>query len=165
MNKEKQEIFLKLLSEVNDSLFMYARALVKNNKDAEDLVQDSIIATYENFESLRNYSCFKGYIFKVARSKYIQKHRRSWLFGKYEADSANSLISNDFTPDLPLEIETLYNALNKLPENQKESLVLFEISGFSIEEICEIQSSSLPAVKSRLKRAREKLSMILKSEY
>ncbi len=164
MNKEKQEIFLELLSEVNDSLFMYALALEKSKANAEDLVQDTIIATYEKFEEFRNYASFKGYIFKVLRSKFRQKYRRSWLFGKYEEYAEKKMISNDYIPDLPLEIETLYKALNELPEKQKEALVLFEISGFSIEEICNIQNSSLSAVKSRLKRAREKLRVIIQNQ-
>ena len=161
MNKEKQEIFLTLLNEVNDNLFMYALALEKSKADAEDLVQETIISTYENFEKIRDYSCFKGYIFKVARSKFRQKHRRSWLFGNYVYNSEYKIISDEFKPDLPLEIESLYSALNKLPEKQKEAVVLFELSGFSLEEIKEIQGGTLSAVKSRVKRAREKLAEII----
>ena len=58
----------------------------------------------------------------------------------------------------------LYKALNTLPTNQKEALILFEISGFSIKEVCEIQKSSESAVKQRLKRGRVALADYFKSD-
>ena len=159
--KEKQNKFLDLLESVNDKLFMYALALEKSREDAEDLVSDTVLTCYEHFEKIENYSGFKGYVFKVARSKFRQKYRRKWLFGKYDEVKANSIISYDFQPDLPIEIEILYKALNTLPDKQKEAVVLFEISGFSMEEIRKIQGGTLSAVKSRVKRGREKLTEIL----
>jgi RNA polymerase sigma-70 factor (ECF subfamily) len=161
MNKAKQDIFLELLQSVNDKLFMYARALESSYEDAEDLVNDTILTCYENFDNLKDLSGFKGYIFKTARSKFRQKYRRSWLWGGYSESKAENMVSNDFRPDLPLEIEILYSALEKLPEKQKEAVVLFEISGFSLEEIKEIQGGTLSAVKSRVKRGREMLKDLL----
>lgn len=160
-NKEKQEKFLQLLEIINDKLYMYARAFETCREDAEDLVSDTILASYENFDKLRDYSGFQGYVFKTARSKFRQKYRRSWLFGKYDEQKANNMLSNDFKPDLPVEIDILYKALNTLPEKQKEAVVLFEITGFSLEEIKDIQGGTLSAVKSRVKRGREKLTEIL----
>jgi RNA polymerase sigma-70 factor (ECF subfamily) len=52
-------------------------------------------------------------------------------------------------------------ALAQLPIAQKECIILFEISGFKIKEIAEIQSVSEDAVKQRLKRGRERLQEIL----
>ena len=60
--------------------------------------------------------------------------------------------------------KVLYKALNTLPTNQKEALILFEISGFSIKEVCEIQKSSESAVKQRLKRGRVALADYFKSD-
>jgi DNA-directed RNA polymerase specialized sigma24 family protein len=58
----------------------------------------------------------------------------------------------------------LYEALAQLPHEQRESIILFEISGFSIQEITVIQNASESAVKQRLKRGREKLMEILTYE-
>jgi len=60
-----------------------------------------------------------------------------------------------------LDVEILYKALQKLPASQAEAIVLFEISGFSLNEITEIQGGTLSGVKTRLKRGREKLASIL----
>lgn len=83
------------------------------------------------------------------------------FFGKYDQKTAETVPNNGAPPDLPLEIEILYNALDKLPSKQKEAIVLFEISGFSQLEICKIQRCTLSAVKSRIKRGKEKLVQIL----
>lgn len=162
--QEKQEIFLKLLEPVSDKLYMYARALEKNQEDAEDLISDTILTCYEYFVQLRDYEGFKGYLFKIARSKYRRKMRRAWLFGKYDEAKANEIPSNEIQPDLPLDIELLYKALGQLPKKQNEAVVLFEISGFSLKEIKEIQGGTLSSVKSRIKRGREKLAQILCSD-
>jgi RNA polymerase sigma-70 factor (ECF subfamily) len=160
-NTEKQSKFLELLESVNDKLYMYARSLENCREDAEDLVSDTILACYENFDNLKDDSGFKGYIFKTARSKFRQKYRRLWIFGKYDEQKADNIISNDFNPDLPAEIDILYKALDKLPDKQKEAVVLFEISGFSLQEIKEIQGGTISAIKSRVKRGREKLTELL----
>jgi RNA polymerase sigma-70 factor (ECF subfamily) len=55
----------------------------------------------------------------------------------------------------------LHLALSQLPVAQKECVILFEISGFKIKEIAEIQFVSEDAVKQRLKRGRERLQEIL----
>ena len=59
------------------------------------------------------------------------------------------------------DIQVLYAALDKLPVKQKEAVVLFEISGFSLEEIKNIQGGTLSGAKSRVKRGREKLAILL----
>lgn len=149
------------MEEIRDGLYMYARALETTQEDAEDLVSDTVLACYEKFENIRDYAGFKGYVFKTARSIFRQKYRRSWLFGKFDDLKSQNLTSNDFPSDLPLEIGILYNALDKLPEKQKEAVILFEISGFSINEIRDIQGGTISGVKTRIKRAKEKLTEIL----
>jgi RNA polymerase sigma-70 factor (ECF subfamily) len=62
------------------------------------------------------------------------------------------------------DVYFLHEALAQLTEDQRECLILFEISGFSIKEIMEIQQSSESAVKQRLKRGREKMQEILTFE-
>jgi DNA-directed RNA polymerase specialized sigma24 family protein len=58
-------------------------------------------------------------------------------------------------------VTLLYNALNLLPVKQRETVMLFEISELSIEEIRNIQGGSISGVKSRLTRGRERLTELL----
>ncbi|MBX3043227.1 MAG: RNA polymerase sigma factor [Candidatus Kapabacteria bacterium] len=160
-SKEKQEKFLELFHALNDSLYMYARALAKNSEDAEDLVSDTILVCYEKFDNLRDLTGFKGYVFKTIRSLHRQKYRRSWLFGFFDEKSSDNIVSSEPAPDLPYDIGILYKEINNLPELQKEAVVLFEISGFSIREIMQIQGGTESGVKSRIKRGKEKLRSLM----
>ena len=63
-----------------------------------------------------------------------------------------------------MEIEFLYRQLNKLTDTKKEGLILFEINGFSIKEIAEIQGSTEGAVKVMLGRARRELKELMQDE-
>ncbi|MFN7326423.1 MAG: RNA polymerase sigma factor, partial [Chitinophagales bacterium] len=56
-----------------------------------------------------------------------------------------------------MDREWLYKALSRLPEQQREAILLFEISGFSIKEIAVLQESSESAIKQRLSRGRQQL--------
>jgi len=159
-DKDKQEKFLDLIEPLLDKLYMYVRALEKNRMDAEDLASDTILICYRNFDKLKDEKLFKGYVFKVARNIYRRKKRRE-IFRKYHEEIANEIPSAEASPDLALDVEILYKALEQLPVKQREAVVLFEISGFSMNEIKEIQGSTLSAVKSRIKRGREKLTEIL----
>ena len=62
------------------------------------------------------------------------------------------------------EVYMLHKALAMLPDEQRECIILFEISGFSIKEIMKIQEASESAIKQRLKRSRNKLTEILTFE-
>ena len=152
---------MELLEPLRDKLFMYALALEKNPYEAEDLSGDTILACYEYFPKFRDYDGFKGYLFKTARNLFRRKKRRAKIFGAYEKTRENNIKSQDISPELPYDIEMLYKALADLPDKQNEAVVLFEISGFSLKEIQKIQGGTLSAVKSRIKRGREKLSEIL----
>lgn len=62
------------------------------------------------------------------------------------------------------EVHLLHQALALLPDNQREAIVLFEITGFTIKEIANMQEASESAIKQRLKRGREKLTQVLTFE-
>jgi DNA-directed RNA polymerase specialized sigma24 family protein len=69
------------------------------------------------------------------------------------------------SPETQADTQILYDALQRLPHKQREAFVLFEISGFSLQEIQEMQGDSLSAVKMRLVRARETLRTMLQDRF
>jgi len=158
---DKKEKFLDLLEPLLDKLYMYARMLEKNPQDAEDLAADTILTCFESFDKMRNENSFKAFLFKVARNKFRRKNRKAWLFGSYNEEKALNIPSNEAQPDLSYDVGVLYKTLAKLPLKQKEAVVLFEISGLSLKEIQDIQGGTLSSVKSRIKRAREKLTEMM----
>ena len=73
-------------------------------------------------------------------------------------------IPSDDRADSDTEIFFLHQILAKLPDEQQESIILFEISGFSIKEIAALHGVTESAVKKRLERGRKKLAHLLRNE-
>lgn len=164
LNLEKQEAFLELLEPVRADLSRFANAMTSNRDDAYDLVSDTILVAYEGFEKIRKKESFKAWLFTVASRLFKRNKWRRRFFGKYDADLAEQIADPEPSPDTNIDVQVLYNALEKLPIKQKEAVILFEISGFSLEEIRELQGGTLSGVKSRLKRARERLAELLDAD-
>ncbi len=158
---EKQRAFLELFKPVEQNLYRYARAMADSYEEAKDLASDTVLAAYEGFESLKHKEAFLSYLFTIASRIAKKKRWRKKFFGVYSEIEANQMPDSAQNADRNIDIELLYEALGQLPAKQKEALVLFEISGFSLKEIQEMQGGSLSAVKSRISRGREKLSLML----
>ena len=159
--EEKQIEFMNLLEPVNANLSRFVRALAGNNEDAKDIVCETIMKAYETFENLRSKQAFTSYLFSIASRIHKRRNWRKRFFGDWDNELAAGLKSTEASAETKLDIENLYAALRKLPAKVHEALVFFEISGFSLEEIRQIQGGSLSGVKTRLKRGREKLANIM----
>ncbi len=158
---EKQKAFLELFKPVEQNLYRYARAMADSYEESKDLAADTLLAAYEGFESLKYKDAFLSYLFTIASRIAKKKRWRKKFFGVYNEIEANQIPDHSQNSDRNIDIELLYKAMGQLPAKQKEALVLFEISGFSLKEIQEMQGSSLSAVKSRISRGRQKLAQLL----
>ncbi len=145
----------------HDDFSRYCHGLTGSREDTGDLVGDSVLVALENYAKLRNKESFKAWLFGIAHRLMLHVYRRGKFQGKYSEEDAILLPDTEPSPDIHPDIEALYIALGKLPLKQREAIVLFELSGFKLEEIRKLQGGSLSGVKTRLKRAREKLREIL----
>lgn len=161
--QQKQQTFMQLYAPCNQRLSGYCRALCKGNvADAKDLMSETVLKAYEAFERLRNQDVFLYFLFGIACNIQRNRNRRKKFVGEYSEQVANNIHDKGAAPDAGADLHILYEALNRLPPKQCEALVLYEISGFSLKEIQEMQGEqSLSAIKSRVARAREKLVSIL----
>lgn len=159
--KDIQDDFLRLLNEVMVPFSNYARSMTKTSDEAKDLISETVLIAYENFHKLRKKESFKYFLFTIASRLVFKKRLKNKIFMEYNEKYEKVLFGFETPADVLMDIEILYQALQKLPPKQYEAIVLFEISGFSIEEISKVQGSTKSGVKSRLKRAREKLKLLL----
>lgn len=132
--------------------------------DAEDLVQESLLATLQSFHKIKNKELLLSYLFSVASNIVKNKKRRLKFSASWDEQIMEKLESRVDDPETALDIHYLYKAIEQLPANQREAIVLFEISGFSVKEIAKIQQSSTEAVKTRLSRSRKKLKEMLSEQ-
>ena len=162
--EQKQERFLALLKPNHDSLARFARAMTKSREEAQDLVSDTIEQAFKHLDSLKSDDAFLSWLFTIASR--IEKRRR-WrerIFERFDPifhDEAAEAFTRNPNAEALYDTQILYDALQKLPFKQREAFTLFEISGFSLQEIQELQGDSLSAVKMRLVRAREALRTML----
>lgn len=162
MNESEKRIeFMKLYSDVHDPLLRFARAMTKSRDDARDLASETILIAYEKFHTVRSKQAFLSYLFSIATRIHKRRRWRMRFFGEYDEEKAEQIVAEISPPDLSPDIEILYKALDELPEKMKTTVIMFEISGLSLEEIREIQGGTLSGVKSRLVRGRAMLKDIL----
>lgn len=133
--------------------------------DYNDLMNETLLVAFEKFESIKNKDAFLSFLFSTSIRILANKNRKSKPNTGLSEDS--QVLDTNSSATTEVEIYFLHKALSLLPTEQKEAVILFEISGFSIKEICEIQQAGESAVKQRLKRGRQKLTEILtfESEY
>ncbi len=159
--EDKQQVFLKLYEPVHARLSRYCQVQVADYDEARDLMGETVLVAYEKFEGLRNHDTFLYFLFGIALNLVRKKRRKEHLFKFFrQTNDFSALIIQQEGPEAVDHI-LLNKALDHLSAEQREAIVLFEISGFSLEEISKIQDSGLSAVKQRLFRGREKLRKLL----
>lgn len=160
--EDKQEEFMQLYNPVHLRLSRYCQTQTKSYEEARDLLSETVLVAYEQFDKLRNQETFLYFLFGIARNILLQKLRKEKLMSLFRQSRTRS--SYEEEPKGPSNVDALIlkSALQKLPSPQREAIVLFEISGFSIQEIATLQKTSLSNVKQRLLRARTKLKVLLK---
>lgn len=157
----RRERFMALLMPVYKRLEDFSLAMTRNRDEARDLVAETLLRAYENFGRLKDERAFLGYLFSIAAREHRGRRRRQSRFDPIGEDAAETLRSAGTAPDAGADVGLLYKALERLPYSQREAVALFEISGFSIREIQQIQGGTVAAVKVRLFRARRRLAVLL----
>lgn len=164
MSKSKQEIFLELYEPVHERFERFCRARVYGNMEHGDLINETLLVAFEKLDTLKSKKAFLSFLFGISvrilsnnNKKITERHLNTEVNDSEKVPSQNNT-------DLDAEIHFLYKALSELSEDQRECLILFEISGFKIKEIAKIQNASEDAVKQRLKRGRKRLSEIMTFE-
>jgi RNA polymerase sigma-70 factor (ECF subfamily) len=158
---DRRELFMELLDPVHDNLARFARGMTRDREEARDLVAETVLVAFEGFDRINDHRAFLGYLFTIAHRLAMRGVRRRKLFGAYDEEKAAALRSTSPPPDASADIEALYAALAKLPAEQREAVVMFEIAGLSLEEIRTIQGGTLSGVKARVARGRKKLARLL----
>ncbi len=163
MSKEKK--FLRLFEPNSERLWTFILSFVKDSDEAKDILSETAIAAFENFEKLRKKEAFLSWLFTIARRiiiKTIAQKERISGSAEFELDE---LAGEGYDPEKLADLNRIYSALDELPIEQKEAIVLTSIHGFSYEETAEIQKSSTNTVNARIYRGKQKLRKILEYSY
>jgi RNA polymerase sigma factor (sigma-70 family) len=150
-----------------DAAFNYARWLTRNEADAEDVVQDACVRALRFLTSLRDDNARPWLLAIVRNTWYSRVSRRSRSALEMKTDSTE-LEAADVALD-PEErmlqqhtVTRVRAALDQLPVDFREVLVLREIEGLSYKEIAAVVNIPIGTVMSRIARGRERLMGILR---
>src|SRR5687768_5376365 len=118
---------MELFDPVHDRLERFARALTRDREMARELVAETVLIAYENFDSLRHPEAFLSFLFTIARRAFQKQSRKDSRSEPLADAHVNTMHDPRMQPDLHADISAVYAALEKLPQTQREAVVLFEI--------------------------------------
>ena len=152
---------MQLYKPVSQRLSAYCRVVAGTEEKAFDLVQETLTAAFESFHTLRDTKSFQFFLISIARNCHIKQNRRWKFFGNQsEIKPANIEVSSD-SIELQYDIELIHKCISKLNTEQRETILMFYIIGFSTKEIAKNLTITEAAVKNRLVRGRDKLRKLL----
>jgi RNA polymerase sigma-70 factor (ECF subfamily) len=153
-----------------DGLYSYAMVLSRNRAEAEDLVQETYVRAIQAMGRLRAGSNMKGWLFTILRNIWfnqLRKRRNGPQMVEIDVDDglANHIVEpSKSSYDLyvsKIETEQVRAAIQELPEESREIILLREYEDLSYQEIASVLDCPLGTVMSRLGRARAKLRALL----
>jgi RNA polymerase sigma-70 factor (ECF subfamily) len=163
------EAFNELMTRYGPRVFRLARRITRNREDAEDVSQDSCLRAFLHMDTFRGDSRFSTWLSRIAINQSLMKlrtHRRSELHfdrlaSAEDMPSCAEIADCTPTPEQRYSQEELLrilaSAMDELPLAQREILHLRDVEEHSTEETAAILGLSNTAVKSRVRRGRQRL--------
>lgn len=154
----------KELLEHMPNLRAFAMSLCGNGDRADDLVQEALVKAWSNLDRYEPGTNMRAWLFTILRNAYysdLRKRRRE----VEDADGAMAArLATHPGQTGHMDFQDFRAALDRLPADQREALVLIGASGLSYEEAAEICGCAVGTVKSRVNRARNRLAELLMLE-
>jgi RNA polymerase sigma-70 factor (ECF subfamily) len=149
-----------------NKLFRYALNMLKNELDAEDVIQELLVRIWQRKEQFDQIENKEAWCMTVTRNLCIDKIR-SRKQSSQDVSDYHFIADHGATPDIVTEdrenLKIVMDVLNSLPENQKEIIHLRDVEGYTYKEISELTGLSEDQVKVNLFRARQRLKEKLKN--
>jgi RNA polymerase sigma-70 factor, ECF subfamily len=158
-------LFEILMRRYNERVYRIARAIVRNDGEAEDVMQQAYVNAYANLRQFAGRARFSTWLTRIAINESLSRVRRRDQYEPFDDDLSNvepfmaESSSDDperqaFTGELRALLEW---AIDHLPDGAREVFVLREVEGLSTAEVAESLAVSEDVVKTRLSRAKTTL--------
>jgi RNA polymerase sigma-70 factor (ECF subfamily) len=162
-----QQAFTDLVARYQRKIYRLAKNITRNDEDAEDVLQEAFLKAYEHLDSFEGHSKFYTWIVRIAVNEALMKLRKrrgdrevslDEPVGLGEEEVKREIAVWEDNPEQRYSREEMQQILNEAVDSLKEDFrtvfVLRDIEEMSTEETAEALKISIPAVKSRLLRAR-----------
>lgn len=143
------------------SLRRYARSLVRNSDEAEDLVHDALLKAYEGRQGFRPGANIRKWLFSIVHNTHVDRMRRTRASERrHEALGQVADRSMPASQDHAVRLAQVREAFFQLPEDQREALHLVTMEELSYAEAAEALAIPVGTLMSRISRARARLRSI-----
>jgi len=153
--------FREQLQAVIPDLRAFARGLSGDRDVADDLVQETMLKAWIARQRFQAGTNFKAWTFTILRNYYFTLVRRRRFVGEWNDLVADRVLAAPAEQDSTVELRDVMRALQQIPPDQREALILVAAAGMSYEEAAEVTGVMLGTVKSRVSRARSALERLL----
>jgi RNA polymerase sigma-70 factor, ECF subfamily len=172
------DAFEEIVSRYESKVFNLAMRFTRNQEDAEEVLQDVFTTIYKKIDGFQGKSAFSSWLYRIVVNAAFMKLRKrkqnqtvfledlSPVVKQHclDREALFAIRSDSFAHHREMR-DMLTNAINRLPEQYRAVFVLRDVDGMSNQEVGEILSLSIPAVKSRLHRSRLMLRKRLTRYY
>ena len=159
--EEQRAAFMQAYQGCHERFARYCSALAHGRMDAEDLMQDVLLSAFHHFDRIEKPEELLHYLLRAAKNRTISAWRVRRRNADVEERQLARLEASGVSAEVRMDVQLLYGALDRLPADQREALVLFEVTGLPMAEIAVVQGSTEGAVKTRVSRARSALRELL----
>lgn len=173
LKKGDAEAFSEFVGQYEKNVYNVALRVLKNAQDAEDAAQEVFLRVYRNIRKFEGKSSLSTWTYQITMNVCVdmtrkrKRHAESPLVQEIGGEEVGVDIPDDsYQPEQIYERkevrETVRGAIDSLPQDQREVIVLRELTGLSYAELSSVLNVTEGTVKSRLYRARERLANILR---
>jgi RNA polymerase sigma-70 factor (ECF subfamily) len=139
----------------------FAMSLARNEAEADDLVQETLVKAWKNIDSFEPGTNMQAWLFTILRNTFYSAYRKR----RREVPDPNGAAAEQLAVkpahDGRLQLREFLHAFATLPAEQREALALVGASGYSYEDAAAMCGVSVGTIKSRASRGRAKLTKLL----
>ncbi len=157
--EESEAAFTELYNRYASRIHAYCYRVVGNTEQAEDIFQETFLRFYRSAQNERNMTNVPGYLLTIARNLCLnhKRDRRQTV----SIDTLQFSAEEEHAQDKTELLELITMALELLEFEYREAFVLREYNGLSYAQIAEVVKTTVPTIKTRVFRAKQKIKAIL----
>lgn len=138
-------------------LYRFAFYLCGNHAEAEDIVSETFVRAWNAPVRIRVPTA-KAYLFAIARNCFLQRARQAWRYTELDEELRDPSQGPQARAEQKGDLTRVLHALRALPEADRSALLMCALEEMSYQEIAEAMGLTVPAVKTKIHRARLKLA-------
>lgn len=164
---EKDSILEKVMMEYGNELVRMAFSYVKDTEIAKDMVQNTFIKCYKNLESFRYDAQIKTWLYRITINE-CKDYLKSWNYKMVQVKSFINETAKSILPSVEKTVMDKYNnkemkdTIISLPKEYREVVYLYYYDSLKTEEIAKVLDIPVNTVKTRLRRAKQRLQSMIK---